>query len=82
MIQMDESKVSTSSPMAVMNEDTTCHSFFGRRRESAVQTSRMKAAKAVREAARLFRIMVFLSSAKDLPSVLRLYGLDGASEAE
>lgn len=82
IIKMDESKVSTSSPMAVMNEDTTCHSSFREHQKSAIQTASMKATKAVQEAARVFRIMVFLSSAKDLPSVLRIYGIDSASKAE
>jgi hypothetical protein len=38
--------------------------------------------RAVQEAAHVLRIMVFLHSTKDFPSVLRLYGMEVSSETE
>jgi hypothetical protein len=43
---------------------------------------RMDAMRTLRDAARVFRIMVFLHSAKDLSSVLRLYGAEDPSAAD
>ncbi|MGD0978568.1 MAG: hypothetical protein ABR962_05435 [Candidatus Bathyarchaeia archaeon] len=40
----------------------------------------MKAVGAVQDAARVLRVMAFLHSAKDLPSILRLYGIENSSE--
>jgi hypothetical protein len=48
----------------------------------AIRTGRMEVAKAVQETACVFRIMIFLHSAKDFPSVLRLYGIEGSPGTE
>jgi hypothetical protein len=48
----------------------------------AIRRAGMEVAKAVQETARVFRIMIFLHSAKDFPSILRLYGIEGSSGAE
>jgi hypothetical protein len=79
---MDRSEVSTSLPMALIGKDATHHSFFGERPKDAVLAVKMEIVKVMRHAVRLFRIMVFPSSAKDLPSVLKLYGIENASETE
>jgi hypothetical protein len=36
--------------------------------------------KALQEASRIFRIAVFLHSAQDFPTILRLYGLENTSQ--
>jgi len=48
----------------------------------AIQAVSMEVARAVEYSARVFRIMIFLHSAKDFPSVLRLYGIDNSSKNE
>jgi hypothetical protein len=42
----------------------------------------MEVARAVQDAARVLRIVIFLHSAKDFSSVLRLYGIENPSETE
>jgi hypothetical protein len=49
-------------------------------RKSNLPISLMKAVRAVQDAARVLRVMAFLHSANDLPSILRLYGIDNSSE--
>jgi len=48
----------------------------------AFRTARMTVERAAQDAARVLRIIVFLHSAKDFPSVLRLYGVEESSVAE
>jgi hypothetical protein len=43
---------------------------------------RVEAARTLRGVVRIFRIMVFLHSAKDLSSVLKLYGAEDLSVAD
>jgi hypothetical protein len=45
-----------------------------------IRMAGMRLARAVRSSARVLRIIVFLHSAKDLTSVLRLYGIEDPSE--
>jgi hypothetical protein len=47
-----------------------------------IRAAGMEVARAVEYSARVFRIMVFLHSAKDFSSVLRLYGIDNSSKNE
>jgi len=47
-----------------------------------IQAANMKVARAMEYSAHVFRIMIFLHSAKDFPSVLRLYGIDNSSKNE
>jgi hypothetical protein len=46
-----------------------------------VRKIRVEALRILRDVARVFRIMVFLHSAKDLSSVLKLYGAEDPSLA-
>jgi len=77
---MDTSKLSISSTTA-MEKATTDH-FLLTSTKGYVHAVSTKAASAMRETAHIFRIMVFLHSAKDFRSVLRLYGVESASETE
>jgi len=47
---------------------------------SSVHAISKKAATAMREMAHIFRIMICLHSAKDFPSVLRIYGIENTSK--
>lgn len=51
-------------------------------KKSLVQAARMKATRATRDVAHVLRIMIFLHSAKDFSSVLRLYGMENPSGAK
>jgi hypothetical protein len=55
-----------------------CMTTVGRR---FVRKIRVEALRILRDVARVFRIMVFLHSAKDLSSVLKLYGAEDPSLA-
>lgn len=48
----------------------------------AFRTARMTVGRAEQDVARVLRIVVFLHSAKDFPSVLRLYGIEESSVTE
>jgi hypothetical protein len=48
----------------------------------AFRTTRMKVGRAAQDTARVLRIVIFLHSAKDFPSVLRLYGIEESSVTE
>jgi hypothetical protein len=50
--------------------------LFEERLKSAVRTTNTEATKVAHEATQVLKIIVFLPSAKDLPSVLRLYGIE------
>jgi len=41
-----------------------------------VQKVSMEVARSLQDSAQVFRIMIFLHSAKDFPSVLKLYGIE------
>lgn len=45
----------------------------------SIRTARMELARAAKDAVRVLRIVIFLHSAKDFPSVLRLYGIEESS---
>jgi len=65
----------SNSSMTTMKKTTNNHLLRGFSNRN-ISTFSAKAASAVREAAHVFRIMVSLHSAKDFPSVLRLYGIE------
>lgn len=48
----------------------------------ALRTASKEVARAMQDAVHVLKVMVFLHSAKDLPSVLRLYGIENSSGAE
>jgi hypothetical protein len=48
----------------------------------AFRTARMKVGRATQDVARVLRIIILLHSAKDFPSVLRLYGIEESSVTE
>lgn len=56
-----------------------CMTMVGRRFARKI---RVEAARTLRGVVRIFRIMVFLHSAKDLSSVLKLYGAEDLSVAD
>jgi hypothetical protein len=47
-----------------------------------IRKASMEVARAVQDAVRVLRIMIFLHSAKDFSSVLRLYGMEDSSGTE
>jgi hypothetical protein len=64
-----------------MDTDNMSTSFLARVKR-AVRTAGLEIARAFQGAVHLLRIIVFLHSAKDFPSVLRLYGIEDSSETE
>lgn len=62
-------------PGATTSKIATFHPAFGERLKGAVRTVSIEVASVVHEASRMFRIITFLHSARDLPSVLKLYGI-------
>jgi hypothetical protein len=48
----------------------------------AIRKASREISRAVQETAHVFRIMIFLHSAKDFKSVLRLYGIEVSSRIE
>lgn len=65
----------SNSSMIAMEKTTNNHLLRGFPNRN-ISTFSAKAASAVREAAHVFRIMICLHSAKDFPSVMRLYGIE------
>jgi len=62
--------------------DTNMSISFWARVKCAVRTAGLEIARAFQGGVHLLRIIVFLHSAKDFPSVLRLYGIEDSSETE
>ena len=56
-----------------------CMAMEGRRLAHKIS---VEAVKTVREAVRVLKIMILLHSAKDFPSVLKLYGAEDSSVAD
>jgi hypothetical protein len=80
MMKMDKSKISTSlSVTTIMSKVTTYHPHAGDCVKRAVRTASIEVARAVQGTVRIFKIIIFLHSAKDFPSVLRLYGIEDSS---
>jgi hypothetical protein len=73
---MDKTKMSMSSSVAITSKVATCHPLFGDRVKRAIRKVSIEFAREVQEVVRILRIMTFLYSAKDLSSVLRLYGIE------
>jgi hypothetical protein len=48
----------------------------------ALRTAGKEVARAVQDAVHVLKVMIFLHSAKDFPSVLRLYGIENSSGTE
>jgi hypothetical protein len=79
---MGKSNISILLPTATTKKVTIYHVLSEERAKRAIRTARLKVAKAVQDAARVLRIMIFLHSAKDFPSALRLYGIEEPSWTE
>lgn len=47
-----------------------------------IRKTSMEVARTVQDAVRIFRIIIFLRSAKDFSSVLKLYGMEDSSGTE
>jgi hypothetical protein len=72
-------KTSTSSA-AIVGKRAAYYPLLEERVKQTVRTAKREAVHAVQEAGRIFRIVVFLHSANDFPSVLRLYGIEDSCE--
>jgi hypothetical protein len=48
----------------------------------ALRTAGKEAARAVQDGVHVLKVMIFLHSAKDFPSILRLYGIENSSGTE
>ena len=80
MTTMDTRKTSIS-PLAATKKKATDYLFpLGERAKRAVQAASAEVAITVRDVAHVFRIIIFLRVAKDFPSILELYGVEGVSE--
>ena len=64
-----------------MDTDNMSISFWASAKR-AVRTAGMEIGRALQGGVHLLRIIAFLHSAKDFPSVLRLYGIEDSSETE
>jgi hypothetical protein len=73
---MGRSKMSASLSASIMSRVATFHLRFGKHATRSFRTARTEVGKAVQDVVHILRIMTFLHSAKDLPSVLRLYGIE------
>jgi hypothetical protein len=70
------SNVSISLYSVARRKIKTYRVLLEERLKSAVRTARTEATKVTHEAIQVLKIMIFLRSAKDLPSVLKLYGIE------
>jgi hypothetical protein len=82
MINMDRSKIPTALPGAKTSKVATSHPPFAERVKHAVRTATIEVARAVQEASRILKIITFLPSAKDLPSFLKLYGIEDSTACQ
>jgi hypothetical protein len=78
---MDRDQTPMSLPPAT-ERDRKYHAILKEHAKRAIRSAGMKAAVAVQQTAQVLKIMVSLHSAKDFPSVLRLYGLEGSTGTE
>jgi hypothetical protein len=79
---MDKSKMSISLETEPMKKVMMGWISLGECAKRAIRTVRLEVSKAVQDAARILRIIVFLHSAEDFPSVLRLYGIEECSDTK
>ena len=79
---MGKNTVSTLLLMARTRKAKTCHILFAERVKGAARTARFEVVRALQDIVRVLRITIFLHSAKDFSSVLRLYGIDEPSRTE
>jgi len=66
MTKLDKNMMQNSFSGVTMSKITMFH----------LSSARIEVGRAVQDAARILRIMTFLHSAKDLHSVLKLYGIE------
>jgi len=80
MATMDTREISIS-PLVTAKKKATVHVFpSGERKKRAFRAASAEIAITVRDAAHVFRIIIFLRFAKDFPSILKLYGIESLSE--
>lgn len=77
---MDRSNTPIALPDAT-SKVAPYHPAFAERVKRAVRAATIEVASAVREASRLLRIITFLHSARDLPSVLT-YGIEDSTACQ
>jgi hypothetical protein len=79
-MKVDKVKISTSlSAATTMGRVTSYRPHAGDFAKRAVRAVSIEVARAVQGTVCIFKIIIFLHSAKDFPSVLRLYGLEDSS---
>ena len=76
---MDKNRTIDSSSMITLRKVPAC--FLVRKRfKRAIRATSKEVSNSMQEVALLLRIMIFLRSAKDYESVLKLYGIDDHSK--
>jgi len=73
---MDKSKTQNSFSGAIISRVSTSYLSVGNWATGSFETASLEVGRAVKDAARLLKIITFLHSAKDLQSLLRLYGIE------
>lgn len=81
-MKVDESEKSTSFGTAGRSKLTMSDLVAGDDVKCVVQSAVLRIARTGEEVMRIVRIMAFLHSAKDLPSVLRLYGVESSGSVQ
>jgi hypothetical protein len=76
MTKMDKSKMQNSFSGAIISKVSTFHLCVVEWATRSFQKASLEVGRALKDAARMLRIITFLHSAKDLQSVLRLYGIE------
>lgn len=76
MTKMDKSKIQNSFSGAIISKVATFHLCVVDWATRSFQTASLEVGRALKDAARMLRIITFLHSAKDLQSVLKLYGIE------
>jgi len=79
---MDKNDMPISLPTETTKKAMMCQIPFEEHTKRAIRTARLEVSRAMKDAAHILRIMVFLHSAEDFPSVLRLYGIEECSETQ
>ncbi|MGD0979206.1 MAG: hypothetical protein ABR962_08720 [Candidatus Bathyarchaeia archaeon] len=73
---MDKSRMQDSFSGAIISKVSTFHLCVVEWATRFFQTASLEVGRALKDAVRMFRVITFLHSAKDLQSVLRLYRIE------
>ena len=80
--KVDKRKIQNSFSGAIINRFSTFHQFTENWPTRFFQTASRKASKTVKDTLRMLKIIVFLHSAEDMQSVLRLYGIQNSDPCQ